>query len=50
MVDHLSNEKLNRNPKRLSLPWLIALVVGMCVVVVLVEVEALDVASYLGGS
>jgi hypothetical protein len=49
MVDQPSNEKLNRNPKRLSLPWLIALVVGMCVVVVLVEAEALDVASYLGG-
>jgi hypothetical protein len=49
MVDHLSNEKPNRNPKRLSLPWLIALVVGMCVVVALVEAEALDVASYLGG-
>jgi hypothetical protein len=45
-----SSEKPNRNPKRLSLPWLIALVVGMCVVAVIVEAEALDIGTYLGGN
>ena len=51
MVDPLpSGEKPNRNPKRLSLPWLIALVVGMCVVAVIVEAEALDLGTYLGGN
>ena len=51
MVDPLpSSEIPNPNPKRLSLPWLIALVVGMCVVAVIVEAEALDLGTYLGGN
>ena len=49
MTDQPSTQKANDNRKKLSLGWLIALVVGMCVVIALVGTIAENVGRDFGG-